>query len=123
MWEKTCILTWLGFFFKDLFYGSVVVVHTLNPSTLEAEWVDLCEFETNLVYIANSRMAKLHTRTHRHRHTQRHTDAHTQTETHRDTHTQCAMGPEEDIRSEAAVTGSCKLPEVCVGNPVYTLNY
>lgn len=44
--------------FKDLFCGSGMVVHTLHPRTLEAKEVDLCEFETNLVYIASSRTAR-----------------------------------------------------------------
>ena len=34
------------------------MVHTFNPSTLEAEAVDLCEFEASLIYIVSSRAAR-----------------------------------------------------------------
>lgn len=43
--------------------GSGLVVHTFNPSTLKGGQADLCEFETNLVYIANYRIDMLHTET------------------------------------------------------------
>jgi hypothetical protein len=35
-----------------------VVAHTFNPSTLDAEKVDACEFEASLVYKASSRTVK-----------------------------------------------------------------
>ena len=35
-----------------------VVEYTFNPSTQEAEQVDLCEFEATLVYRASSRTAR-----------------------------------------------------------------
>jgi hypothetical protein len=35
-----------------------VVVYTFKPHTREAEQVDLCEFESSLVYIVNSRTAR-----------------------------------------------------------------
>ena len=35
-----------------------VVVHAFNPSTQETEAVNLCEFETSLVYRASSRTAR-----------------------------------------------------------------
>jgi hypothetical protein len=41
-----------------LFQTLSKVEHTFNPSTKEAEEVDLCEFKTTLVYIMSSRTAK-----------------------------------------------------------------
>ena len=51
-----------GFYFLEI--GSVcspdelgMLVYTFNPSTPEAE-ADLCEFQTSLVYIVSSRIAR-----------------------------------------------------------------
>ena len=45
-------------FFKKFSFSREVMAHALNPSTLEAEAGDLCEFEASLVYKASSRTAR-----------------------------------------------------------------
>ena len=35
---------------QKLTEGTTVVAHAFNPSTQEAEAVDLCEFKANMVY-------------------------------------------------------------------------
>ena len=41
-----------------LFHSQVVVMHTFNPSTQEAEKVDFYESEDNLIYRVGSRTAR-----------------------------------------------------------------
>ena len=44
--------------FKKFSFSREEMAHVLNPSILEAEAGDLCEFEASLVYKASSRTAK-----------------------------------------------------------------
>jgi hypothetical protein len=40
-----------------------MVAHTFNPTTQEADQADLCETLAGLIYMANSRLATLHSET------------------------------------------------------------
>lgn len=46
-----------------LFFSAAMVTHTFNPSTLVAEQVDHCEFETSLVYTGSLGPPGLHSMT------------------------------------------------------------